>query len=42
MFEDLISYINYNKRPGDTVTLTVLRKTERVDLTVTLGERPQN
>ena len=42
VFEDLISYINYNKRPGDTVTLTVLRKTDRVDLTVTLGERPQN
>ena len=42
IFEDLISYINYNKRPGDAVTLTVLRGTERVDLTITLGERPQN
>ncbi len=42
IFEDLISYINYNKRPGDTVVLTVLRKNERVDLTVTLGERPLN
>ncbi|MBL8096142.1 MAG: trypsin-like peptidase domain-containing protein [Anaerolineales bacterium] len=42
IFEDLISYINYNKRPGDTVVLTVLRRTERVDLTITLGERPLN
>ncbi len=37
-----MSYIINNTRPGDAVTLTVLRGTERVDLTITLGERPQN
>lgn len=42
VFEDLIAYINYNKRPGDPVTLTVLRGNDRTDLTVTLGERPKN
>jgi len=40
VFEDLIAYINYNKRPGDAVILSVLRGTERVDLSITLGERP--
>lgn len=41
-FGDLISYVDYHKHPGDTVTLTVLRHSERVDLTVTLGARPEN
>lgn len=41
-FGDLISYIDYHKHPGDTVRLTVLRHSERVDLTITLGTRPEN
>ncbi len=40
LFDDLISYLTLNKSPGDTVTLTVLRGGEQVDLTVTLGTRP--
>ena len=41
-FGDLISYVDYHKHPGDTVTLTVLRKAGQTDLTVTLGARPEN
>jgi S1-C subfamily serine protease len=40
LFDDLISYLTLHKSPGDPVTLTVLRGSERVDLTVTLGTRP--
>ncbi|MBV9359661.1 MAG: trypsin-like peptidase domain-containing protein [Chloroflexi bacterium] len=36
----LRSYVENNKRPGDTVTLTVLRNGQRQDVPVTLGERP--
>jgi len=38
-FDDMISYL-YNKSPGDSVVLTVLRGAERVDVTITLGTRP--
>jgi S1-C subfamily serine protease len=38
---DLRALIENNKHPGDTVTVTVLRNGQRVDLAVTLGERPQ-
>jgi S1-C subfamily serine protease len=37
---DLRAYIENNKHPGDTVTVTVLRNGQRVDIPVTLGERP--
>ena len=37
---DLRAYIENNKRPGDTVTLTMLRGGQRQDVTVTLSERP--
>jgi 2-alkenal reductase len=37
---DLRGYIENNKRPGDTVTVTVVRDGQRQDVTVTLGERP--
>jgi 2-alkenal reductase len=37
---ELRAYIENTKHPGDTVTLTVLRDGQRVDLQVTLGERP--
>lgn len=39
-FDDMITYLYTNKSPGDSVVLTVLRGTERVDITVTLGTRP--
>jgi len=38
---DLRALIENNKHPGDTVTVTVLRNGQRLDLAVTLGERPQ-
>jgi len=40
VFADLISYMVNYKRPGDTVTLTVLRAGQQLDLAVVLGERP--
>ena len=39
-FDDMLSYLVTNKSPGDTVTLTVLRNGQPVDVTVTLGTRP--
>jgi 2-alkenal reductase len=39
-FDELLSYLLTSKSPGDTVTLTVLRDGQSVDITVTLGERP--
>jgi 2-alkenal reductase len=40
-FDDMLSYLVTTKGPGDTVVLTVLRGTERVDVSVTLGARPR-
>jgi 2-alkenal reductase len=40
VFSDLLSYLINFKRPGDLVTITVLRGGDKVDVTVTLGERP--
>jgi 2-alkenal reductase len=40
-FDKLLSYLITTKSPGDTVVLTVLRDGQPVDITVTLGERPQ-
>jgi len=39
-FDDLLAYLIENKSPGDTVVLTVLRGTQKQDITVTLGKRP--
>jgi 2-alkenal reductase len=39
-FDDLISYLYTKKSPGDTVVVTVLRGTEKVDLPLTLATRP--
>jgi S1-C subfamily serine protease len=43
-FYDLILYIERNKRPGDTVSLSVLRKSfltwDLLTVTITLGTRP--
>jgi S1-C subfamily serine protease len=40
VFNDLIGYLVNHKRPGDEVTLTVLRGGQQVEVTVILGERP--
>lgn len=39
-FGDLIGYVLENKSPGDKITLTILRDTEKKEVTVTLGKRP--
>lgn len=38
-FSDLLSYLINNTRPGDTVTLTVIRDGDRTDIDVTLDSR---
>lgn len=40
VYDDLIGYLVDNKSPGDKVTLTVLRGDQKVDLTLTLANRP--
>ncbi|MCX6648108.1 MAG: trypsin-like peptidase domain-containing protein [Candidatus Bathyarchaeota archaeon] len=39
-FYDLIVYIQRNKKPGDTVTLNILRNGSNMNVAVTLGTRP--
>ncbi len=39
-FDDLLSYLINTKGPGDTVTLTVLRDGQEIQLDLTLGRRP--
>ena len=39
-FYDMIRYLALYKSPGDTVTLTVLRGSQQMDLPVVLGTRP--
>lgn len=39
--EDLSSYLLTETRPGEDVTLTIIRDGERQQVTVTLGERPE-
>jgi S1-C subfamily serine protease len=41
-FSDMLSYMMLNKHPGDQMVVTVLRGDQTLDLTVTLGERPEN
>lgn len=38
--DDLVNYLVVNTRPGDEVTLTVLRGGETLEFSVVLGERP--
>lgn len=38
--DDLLSYLAVHASAGDTVTLEIIRGDQRVDLDVTLGERP--
>jgi S1-C subfamily serine protease len=37
--EDLVSYMDENKRPGDKLNLTVLRNQSYLDISVVLGDR---
>jgi 2-alkenal reductase len=39
-FSDMIRYLILNKNPGDTVTLTIMRGDQKMDLPVVLGTRP--
>ncbi|MBI4504957.1 MAG: trypsin-like peptidase domain-containing protein [Chloroflexi bacterium] len=40
--EDIITYLDAQKAPGDTVTLTILRGGQQQQLQVTLGEFPES
>ena len=40
LFDEMMSYLVLHKSPGDTITLTVLRGDQKVDVTLTLGARP--
>ena len=39
-FNDLVTYLVHNKKPGDAVTLTILRDNKQMDIDLTLGKRP--
>lgn len=39
-FDDLLAYLFFNTKPGQDVTLTVIRGSETKTITVTLGTRP--
>jgi 2-alkenal reductase len=39
-FSDLLSYLIQEKSPGDTITLTVMRQDQELELDLTLGKRP--
>jgi S1-C subfamily serine protease len=41
-FDEMLSYLVEHKAPGDTVTLTILRGDQKLDVPVTLGARPAN
>ena len=38
--DDLVSYIEDNKKPGDNITITVHHESSDLDLEITLGEKP--
>jgi len=40
--DDLLAYLSRNTIPGDTVTMSVFRAGETVNLPITLGSRPEN
>ncbi len=40
VYGDLIAYIFTNKSPGDSITLTIIRGGEEMEVTLTLGKRP--
>ncbi|MCL7454646.1 MAG: PDZ domain-containing protein, partial [Anaerolineae bacterium] len=41
-FDDLVNYLASNTSVGDTITLTILRSGERMEVPVTLQERPSD
>jgi serine protease Do len=41
-FDDLLIYLSLNTSPGQTVTLTILRNGETMDVEVTLQARPSS
>lgn len=41
-FDEMLSYLITNKSPNDSVVLTVLRDGQSIDVTITLGERPES
>jgi S1-C subfamily serine protease len=40
-FNDLSLYLERNTRPGDTVTVTIIRSQQKLQLQIVVGERPQ-
>jgi S1-C subfamily serine protease len=40
-FSDLLVYVALQTRPGQKVTLTIARDGKTMDITVTLGVRPE-
>lgn len=38
--DDLVSYIEDNKKPGDNITVTAFRDKDYIDLKLTLGKKP--
>jgi len=41
-FEDLVGYLVTETEPGQTITLSILRKGDAMDVDVTLGKRPNS
>jgi S1-C subfamily serine protease len=39
-FSEFLSYLVMNKHPGETVSLTILRNGEKLDIQVILDKRP--
>lgn len=42
IMDNLMRYLVLNKAPGDTITLTVLRGDQRIDLQLVIGTRPSS
>jgi len=40
--DDLMRYLLLNKSPGDTITLTILRGSQKLDIKLVLGTRPSS
>jgi len=40
--DDLMRYLILNKSPGDTITLTILRGSQKLDIKLVLGTRPSS
>jgi 2-alkenal reductase len=39
-FNEMLSYLVYNKKPGDQVVMTIIRDNQEKEVTITLGKRP--